>query len=127
MSSDLPYLDPTLSVAERVADLLARMTVEEKVGQMLQLDARDDLDDHVLGKHVGSILHSSPERVIRAHELTAQTLLGIPLLVGEDCIHGHSFWEGATIFPTQLGMAASWDAALIEEVARVTAVEVAAT
>lgn len=127
MSSDLPYLDPALSVAERVSDLLSRMSAEEKVGQMLQLDARDDLDDHVLGKHVGSILHSSPERVIRAHELTAQTRLGIPLLVAEDCIHGHSFWEGATIFPTQLGMAASWDAALVEKVARVTAVEVAAT
>ncbi|MGG7509770.1 glycoside hydrolase family 3 N-terminal domain-containing protein [Plantibacter sp. YIM 135249] len=124
---ELPYLDPALSVAERVADLLGRMMPEEKVGQMLQLDARDDLDDHVLGKHVGSILHASPERVVKAHELTTETRLGIPLLVGEDCIHGHSFWEGATIFPTQLGMAASWDAELVEKVARVTAVEVAAT
>ena len=62
-----------------------------------------------------------------AHELTAQTRLQIPLLVAEDCIHGHSFWEGATIFPTQLGMAATWDADLLERVARATAVEVAAT
>jgi len=121
------YLDETLPVADRIADLLGRMTVEEKVGQMLQLDARDDLDDHVLRKHVGSILHTSPERVLRARELTLQTRLQIPLLVGEDCIHGHSFWEGATIFPTQLGMAATWDAGLVEKVARATAVEVAAT
>ena len=121
------YLDETLPVADRIADLLGRMTVEEKVGQMMQLDARDDLDDHVLRKHVGSILHTSPERVLRARELTLQTRLQIPLLVGEDCIHGHSFWEGATIFPTQLGMAASWDADLVERVARATAVEVAAT
>src|SRR6478609_3152558 len=112
----LPYQDPSLTTAERVSDLLDRMTVEEKVGQMLQLDARDDLDDHVLGKHVGSILHTSPERIIRANELTSQTRLRIPLLVGEDCIHGHSFWPGATIYPTQLGMAASWDADLIERV-----------
>ena len=127
LTESLPYLDPELPIAARVADLLDRMTVEEKIGQMLQLDARDDLDDHVLGKHVGSILHTSPERIIRANELTSQTRLRIPLLVGEDCIHGHSFWPGATIYPTQLGMAATWDAELVEKVARATAVEVAAT
>ncbi len=47
--------------------------------------------------------------------------------MAEDCIHGHSFWEGATIFPTQLGMAATWDTDLVEQVARATAAEVAAT
>ncbi|SDL59250.1 exo-beta-d-1,3/1,6-glucosidase [Microbacterium azadirachtae] len=127
MSDALPFRDPRLSTAERVADLLGRMSVEEKVGQMLQLDARDDLADHVLRRHAGSILHTSPERIVEANRLTAQTRLGIPLLVAEDCIHGHSFWEGATIYPTQLGMAASWDPALIEQVARATAVEVSAT
>ena len=127
LTESLPYLDPELPIAARVADLLDRMTVEEKVGQMLQLDARDDLDDHVLGRHVGSILHTSPERIVRANELASQTRLRIPLLVGEDCIHGHSFWPGATIYPTQLGMAATWDADLVEQVARATAVEVAAT
>ncbi|GAB3575050.1 glycoside hydrolase family 3 N-terminal domain-containing protein [Leifsonia lichenia] len=103
------------------------MTVEEKVGQMLQLDARDDLRDHILRRHVGSILHTSPERILEANRLTAKTRLRIPLLVGEDCIHGHSFWPGATIYPTQLGMAASWDAELIARVARATAEEVAVT
>ncbi|MFD5224283.1 glycoside hydrolase family 3 N-terminal domain-containing protein [Microbacterium sp. NPDC058342] len=130
MSSEtltLPYLDTSLPTADRVADLLQRMSLEEKVGQMLQLDARDDLDDHILRRHAGSILHTSPERILRANGLTAQTRLRIPLLVGEDCIHGHSFWPGATIYPTQLGMAASWDPALLERVARATAVEVAAT
>jgi len=122
-----PYQDPSLTTAERVRDLLGRMTVEEKVGQMLQLDARDDLRDHVLRRHVGSILHTSPERILEANRLTAETRLRIPLLVGEDCIHGHSFWPGATIYPTQLGLAASWDAELIERVARATAEEVAVT
>ncbi|MFF2488659.1 glycoside hydrolase family 3 N-terminal domain-containing protein [Microbacterium sp. NPDC058062] len=121
------YLDPSLPVADRIADLLGRMTVEEKIGQMLQLDARDDLEDQVVRMHAGSILHASPEKVLRARELTLQTRLQIPLLVGEDCIHGHSFWEGATIYPTQLGMAATWDADLAERVARATAVEVSAT
>ncbi|WP_353828140.1 glycoside hydrolase family 3 N-terminal domain-containing protein [Agromyces sp. SYSU T0242] len=121
------YLDSTSPVADRIADLLSRMSVEEKVGQMMQLDAREDLEDQVLRQHVGSILHASPERIARAHDLVEQTRLRIPLLVGEDCIHGHSFFEGATIYPTQLGMAASWDADLLERVARATAVEVAAT
>lgn len=121
------YTDPSLPTADRVADLLARMTVEEKVGQMLQLDARDDLRDHVLRRNVGSVLHTSPERILEANRLTAETRLRIPLLVGEDCIHGHSFWPGATIYPTQLGMAASWDTELVERVARATAREVAAT
>ncbi|WP_434445069.1 glycoside hydrolase family 3 N-terminal domain-containing protein [Lentzea sp. E54] len=124
---DVPYLDATLPTAERVADLLARMTLAEKVGQMMQLDSREDLDDHVLHKHVGSILHTSPERVLRAQDLTTRTRLRVPLLIAEDCIHGHSFYEGATIFPTQLGMAATWDPGLVEQVARVTAVEAAAT
>lgn len=124
---DVPYLDATLPTATRVADLLGRMTLAEKVGQMMQLDSREDLDDHVLGKHVGSILHTSPERVLRAHDLTTRTRLKVPLLIAEDCIHGHSFHEGATIFPTQLGMAATWDPELVEQVARVTAVEAAAT
>lgn len=126
-SIQAPYQDASLPIPDRVADLLARMSVDEKIGQMLQLDARDDLADHVLRRHVGSILHTSPERILQANDLTAQTRLRIPLLVGEDCIHGHSFWPGATIYPTQLGMAATWDAALIEKVARATAVEVAAT
>ncbi|GGU57892.1 glycoside hydrolase family 3 N-terminal domain-containing protein [Lentzea flava] len=124
---DVPYLDATLPTATRVADLLGRMTLPEKVGQMMQLDSREDLDDHVLRKHVGSILHTSPERVLRAHDLTARTRLRVPLLIAEDCIHGHSFHEGATIFPTQLGMAATWDPQLVEQVARVTAIEAAAT
>jgi len=125
--STAPYLDSSLATEDRVADLLGRMTLPEKVGQMLQLDAREDLDEIVLTRHAGSILHTSPEKVQRAAELTAQTRLRIPLLVGEDCIHGHSFWEGATIYPTQLGMAATWDAALVERVAKATAAEVAAT
>lgn len=127
MPTPAPYEDPTLPIKDRVDDLLSRMSVEEKVGQMLQLDARDSLEDHVLRRLAGSILHTSPADVIRAHDLTDETRLRIPLLVADDCIHGHSFWEGATIFPTQLGMAASWDRELIEKVGRVTAVEVAAT
>ncbi|MBD8058163.1 glycoside hydrolase family 3 C-terminal domain-containing protein [Cellulomonas sp. JH27-2] len=127
MSAEMPYLDPQLPVAERVADLLSRMTLPEKVGQMLQLNAKDDVRPMVEEMHVGSILHASPEKLALAEELVARTRLRIPLLVAEDCIHGHSFFVGSTIFPTQLGMAATWSADLLEKVARATAVEVAAT
>ncbi|NUS41200.1 MAG: beta-glucosidase [Terrabacter sp.] len=127
MSADLPYRDPARPVEERLEDLLSRMTLPEKVGQMLQLDARGDLDDVVSTKLAGSILHTAPADMPRAIELAAATRLGIPLLTADDCIHGLSFWPGATIFPTQLGMACTCDPGLVEQAARVTAVEVSAT
>ncbi|MFV0286660.1 MAG: glycoside hydrolase family 3 N-terminal domain-containing protein [Demequina sp.] len=121
------YLDPSLSTSERVADLVGRMTLPEKVGQMMQMHTYDGVPHLIEEMHVGSILHASPERLAQAHELNSRTRLAIPLLIGEDCIHGHSFFEGAEIYPTQLGMAATFDTDLLERVARATAVEVAAT
>ncbi|MFB2554407.1 glycoside hydrolase family 3 N-terminal domain-containing protein [Herbiconiux liangxiaofengii] len=122
-----PFTDPGVPVAHRVDDLLSRMTLAEKVGQMLQLDARGPLDELIRTKLSGSLLHASPERIHEARDLVMQTRLRIPLLMADDCIHGHSFRPGATIFPTQLAMACTWDAGLVERGARVTAVEVAAT
>lgn len=121
------YADPSASVAERVEDLLGQLTLAEKVGQMLQLDARQDLTDIVSNKRAGSILHASPSRMLEAIALARGTRLGIPLLMAEDAIHGHSFWPGATIFPTQLSMACTWDPMLIQRMARATATEAAAT
>ncbi len=123
----VPYRDPALPIPQRIDDLLARMTLPEKIGQMLHLDARGGVRDLIEDLHAGAILHASPESVGEAMDLAARTRLGIPVLVGEDCIHGYSFWPGATIFPTQLAMAASWDARLVERVARATAVEVSTT
>lgn len=114
-------------MADRVEHLLSRMTLPEKVGQMLQLDARGDLEELVCGTLVGSLLHASPERMLRANALVASTRLRIPLLMADDCIHGHSFWPGATIFPTQLGMACTWDPDLVRRGARAAAIEIAAT
>nr|WP_225432937.1 glycoside hydrolase family 3 N-terminal domain-containing protein [Bifidobacterium sp. SMB2] len=123
----LPFRDPSLSIDERIADLLGRMTLREKIGQMMQLDARGDLDDEILRVNVGSILHTSPDNLYRAAELVRRTRLRIPLIIGEDLIHGYSFYPGATIFPEQLGMAVSWNPSLVEKAARVTAVEGAST
>ena len=126
---NLPYRNPGLPTEERIADLLGRMTLEEKVGQMMQLDARSgDLDDLIVNKHVGSILHTSPSDLPKAVEtVNAKTRLGIPLVIGDDCIHGYSFWPGATIFPEQLGMATTWDSEKVQAAGRATAEEVSAT
>ncbi|WP_195248166.1 glycoside hydrolase family 3 N-terminal domain-containing protein [Bifidobacterium adolescentis] len=128
-TANLPYKNPELSTEERIADLLGRMTLEEKVGQMMQLDARSgDLDDLIVNKHVGSILHTSPSDLPKAVEtVNTKTRLDIPLVIGDDCIHGYSFWPGATIFPEQLGMATTWDSEKVQAAGRATAEEVSAT
>ena len=128
-NTNLPYKNPDLPIPERIADLLGRMTLEEKVGQMMQLDARGgNLDDLIIDKHVGSILHTSPADLPKAVEtVNTKTRLGIPLIIGDDCIHGYSFWPGATIFPSQLGMAVSFDPAKVEAAGRTTAEEVSTT
>lgn len=125
----MPYKNPDLPVEERITDLLGRMTLEEKVGQMMQLDARSaDLDELIVNKHVGSVLHTRPEDLPRVVEaVDTKTRLNIPVLIGDDCIHGYSFWPGATIFPEQLGMAVSWDPEKVQAAGRATAEEVSAT
>ena len=59
--------------------------------------------------------------------MDTKTRLGIPLIIGDDCIHGYSFWPGSTIFPSQLGMATSFDTAKVQAAGRATAEEVSTT
>ncbi len=122
------YRDPALGVDERVSDLVSRMTLEEKVGQLILLGRASR--GPLLRERASAGLDPPRPRARRwAAPWTSRPGTGsaIPLLVGEDGIHGHSFWKGATIFPTQLAMAASWDPELLERVARVTAEEMAPT
>lgn len=122
------YLDPEAPVGARVDDLLPRMSLAEKVGQLLMLDAQhEDLVDIVSTKLAGSVLHVPPARMPEVMELSRRTRLSIPLLTAEDGIHGHSFWPGATIFPTQLAMACTWDPSLLQRVARAAATEISST
>ncbi len=126
----LPYRDPSLSVDQRVADLLARMTTEEKVGQMLQINGQANAGDQValaakLG--AGSVLCVVGADTVPHQRAALASRLGIPVLFGIDAIHGHSMWHGATMYPTQLGLACAWDADLAQRVARATAVEMAYT
>jgi beta-glucosidase len=121
------YRNPALTVDERVADLVGRMTLEEKVGQLMMTDARSEDLSFINTRQPGSVLHVLGAKVGRAMDLAAKNRLAIPLLVGEDGIHGHSFWKDANIFPTELAMAASWSPELLERMGRVTAEEMAPT
>lgn len=103
------------------------MTPEEKIGQLMQLNGQFEFEKDIEEKQPGSMLHILGDRMNRAIDAAARTRLGIPILFAEDCIHGHSFWKGATIFPTQLALACSWNPKRVEEVARVTAAEMRVT
>lgn len=125
--SNPAYKNPQASPENRTKDLLARMTLEEKVGQLLQLDGQKHYANLIRDFHVGSLLHINGADADAAIQASLDSRLGIPVLLADDGIHGHSFWAGATIFPTQLAMASSWNSKLMEEAARITAVEMRAT
>jgi beta-glucosidase len=137
----LPYLNPRLPVDRRVRDLLARMTLEEKVGQMTQAErANVDADPTLITSlNLGSILSgggsvptpNTPEAwadmVDRFQSYALRTRLKIPMIYGIDAVHGHGNVYGATIFPHNIGLGATRDPRLVERVEHVTATEVRAT
>lgn len=116
----------------RVEELLRQMTLEEKIGQLNQYSAgqptgpgthRDSYETMVAAGQVGSLLNVTRSEQVNAYQRIAveRSRLHIPLLFGLDVIHGFG-----TIFPVNLGLASSWDPALVEETARVAAQEAAA-
>ena len=137
---DLPiYKNPSASPEARAADLLARMTLAEKIGQMTQVEKNSIQPADVTAKFIGSVLSGgggSPQPNTAAAWLqmtndfqaaALRTRLGIPLLYGVDAVHGHNNLAGATIFPHQVGLGATRDADLVRRIGRATAEEVAAT
>src|SRR5690554_1165719 len=124
------YKDPSFSATERVEDLLKRMSLEEKIGQMMQANGNDKdnpPEKLIKEKNIGTFLHVIGDRCSKYQEITRETRLGIPVLFAIDAIHGHGFYHGAVIFPTQIGMSCSWDPEIIEKAARITAIEVVLT
>ncbi len=135
------YLDSTKTVDERTEDLLSRMTLAEKIGQMTQADhgAVSNPAD-VTDYFIGSILSgggSDPDSENLPEQWTdlyddfqsyaLETRLSIPIIYGIDAVHGHSNVVGATIFPHNIGLGATRNPDLMEEAGRITAIEVAAT
>ena len=113
-------------VEARVESLLSRMTLAEKIGQMNQVSAGGDVSNYAdaLRKgQIGSILNEvDPVKINEFQRISLEeSRLGIPLLVARDVIHGYH-----TVFPIPLGLAATFDPALVEEGARIAALEATA-
>jgi len=123
------YFDSKAPISARVDDLLARMTLEEKVGQMIQLAANEgEYEQYIERYHIGSYLHAVGDQVEQLQALNQQkSRLGIPLIFGIDAIHGHCFQDGNTVFPVQLAMACTWNTALIQRMGEITANETRAS
>ncbi|MDX9956849.1 MAG: glycoside hydrolase family 3 N-terminal domain-containing protein [Spirochaetia bacterium] len=120
-------MSSSLNETARIKNLIESMSLEEKIGQLMQLDGRQGYLELIKKYHVGSLLHINGEDADEAIKASLDSRIGIPVLLADDGIHGHSFWSGATIFPTQLAMACSWNTDLLEQVGRVTALEMRAT
>ena len=115
-------------IEQKVSALLARMTLDEKIGQMSQSTSMatplsEAIKQEIRQGRWGSFLNAgSPEDRAEAQRIAVhESRLGIPLLFGRDVIHGYH-----TIFPIPLGQAASWDSGLIEQAARTAASEASA-
>ena len=132
------YLDPGADVQTRIDDLLARMTLAEKIGQMTQVEKNSITPAAVAELGIGSVLSGGggyprpntpaawAEMVGAFGAAARDSRLGIPLLYGYDAIHGAALIDGATIFPQPIALAATGDAELVRQTARITAIESAA-
>ena len=137
----LPYQNASLPIRQRVSDLLHRMTLPEKIGQMTQAErAEVDADtSKITVDHLGSILSGggsvpTPNRprawadmVDRYQTAALQTRLRIPILYGIDTVHGDGNMYGATVFPHNIGLGATRDPALVRRVEHVAASETRST
>jgi beta-glucosidase len=133
---------PLFSAHDQAVDqLLSQMTLDEKIGQMVQVDSAALKDKADVRKYfLGSVLsggNSDPDNGNTAPDWLAfvngfasqalQTPLKIPLLYGIDAVHGHNNIDGATVFPHHIGLGATHDGRLVEHAERITAEEVAGT
>ena len=131
-----PYQDPSLSVPARVADLLSRMSLSDKVGQMTQAERTAIGTADVTTYRVGSILSgggSAPspntptgwaDMYDNFQHAALATPWGIPIIYGLDAVHGDNNVYGSTIFPHNIALGATRDPALVQQIGRATAEEV---
>lgn len=137
---DCIYKDPNQPVEARIKDLLSRMTLKEKAGQMTQIERRAATPSVLKDLSIGSILSaggSGPfDKALSAdwadmvdgfQKSALESRLGIPLLYGIDAVHGNNSIYGATIFPHNVGLGATRDADLAQRIGVATALEVRAS
>ncbi|KAM1139926.1 hypothetical protein ACFX19_040762 [Malus domestica] len=136
----IKYKDPSQPPAARVGDLLSRMTLEEKIGQMVQIDRSVASVDTMKTYSIGSVLSgggsaplpeaSAEDWVNMINEFQKGALssrLGIPMIYGIDAVHGHNNVYNATIFPHNVGLGATRDPDLVRRIGSATALEARAT
>ncbi|KAL8210511.1 hypothetical protein R6Q57_004948 [Mikania cordata] len=136
------YKDPKQRIGVRIKDLMKRMTLEEKIGQMTQADRSVLSKDDMKNFFIGSILSvplpgsvpaekASPKTwVDMVNDLQSGSLstrLGIPMIYGIDAVHGHNDVYKSTIFPHNVGLGVTRDPVLIKKIGAATALEVRAT
>jgi beta-glucosidase len=124
---------------QKIDSLLAQMTLDEKIGQMTQVRHFDDISlEDIKTKYIGSVIHTQgplpgkdaaewQAKFIELQKQALSTRLAIPLLFGVDAVHGQNTYEGATIFPHNIGMGATRNPDLVEKAAAITAIESKAT
>ncbi len=139
MEANPPYQDPDLPIADRVEDLLGRMTLAEKIGQMTLVEKNSIVPEDIRDLGIGGLLSGgggSPDPNTPAswaamvddfQALALESYLQIPLIYGVDAVHGHANVRGAVVFPHNIGLGAANDPALMEAIGRATALEMIAT
>lgn len=138
-SGPAPYLDPQLSVGDRVDDLLDRMSLADKLGQMTQPERRYVTPEEVTRYRIGSVLSSggsapspnTPRSWADMYDGLQRAALAaplrVPMMYGVDAVHGHNNVAGATIFPHDIGLGAARDPALVRRIGAATAAEMTGT
>ncbi|OIW19939.1 hypothetical protein TanjilG_30873 [Lupinus angustifolius] len=137
---DFVYKNPNEPIEARVRDLLSRMTLKEKIGQMTQIERTVATPSSLIHLSIGSILScggSAPfenamssdwaDMVDGFQKSALESRLGIPLIYGIDAVHGNNNVYGATIFPHNIGLGATRDADLARRIGAATALEVKAS
>lgn len=137
---DCVYKDPNAPVEARVKDLLSRMTLLEKIGQMTQIERSVATAPAIRDRFIGSVLSgggSKPfenaksadwaDMIDGLQKAALETRLGIPIFYGTDAVHGNNNVYGTTIFPHNVGLGATRDADLTRKIGEATAIEVRAS
>ncbi len=140
VDEDALYKQADAPIPDRVDDLLAHMTLAEKIGQMTLVEKNSIRESDITNLHIGGLLSggggypeagNTPEQwaemVDGFQDYALESHLGIPLIYGVDAVHGHSNMVGAVIFPHNIGLGAANDPELMEEIGQATAREMAAT